>query len=93
MHAYNPGNGGRNVNYGVQAYLNRDTTQSFFNRFGVKLIDPDLTDVSAFAFLRVWGTHLSLVCWKGENLPYPFRLSTSKLTNMIYCHSILTCYS
>lgn len=61
VHAYNPGNGGRNVNYGVQAYLNRDTTQSFFNRFGVKLIDPDLTDVSVFASLRVCHSQASVV--------------------------------
>ncbi|CAN8096594.1 unnamed protein product [Discula destructiva] len=44
VHAWNPGNGGRNVNYGVQAYLNRDTTRAFFERFGVGLINPDLTD-------------------------------------------------
>lgn len=53
VHAYNPGNGGRNVNYGVQAYLNRDTTQAFFDRFGVKLIDPDLTDVGTCVLFYV----------------------------------------
>lgn len=42
MHAYYPG--GRPVNYGVQAYLNRDTTAAFFDRFGPGLIDPDLSN-------------------------------------------------
>lgn len=72
MHAYNPGNGGRNVNYGVQAYLNRDTTQSFFNRFGVKLIDPDLTDVSPLPRLLCYvsgSPELFIVGGERENIP------------------------
>jgi hypothetical protein len=32
------------VNYGVQAYLNRQTTADFFKRFDLDLINPDLTD-------------------------------------------------
>lgn len=32
------------MNYGVQAYLNRQTTADFFKRFDVDLINPDLTD-------------------------------------------------
>lgn len=43
VHAYSSGDG-RPVNYGVQAYLNRQTTSDFFKRFDVDLIDPDLTD-------------------------------------------------
>ncbi|KAM0347656.1 hypothetical protein ACHAPU_004669 [Fusarium lateritium] len=40
VHAYTGGE--RPINYGVQAYLNRDTTAAFFKRFNVGLIDPDL---------------------------------------------------
>ncbi|GAB0137130.1 hypothetical protein EsDP_00005411 [Epichloe bromicola] len=43
-HAYQPPGGGRPVNFGVQAYLNRPTTQAFFKRFKVDLVDPELTD-------------------------------------------------
>ncbi|QUC17487.1 uncharacterized protein UV8b_01728 [Ustilaginoidea virens] len=41
VHAYQPPGGGRPVNYGVQAYLNRPTTRAFFKRFNVGLVDPD----------------------------------------------------
>ncbi|RGP64225.1 amine oxidase [Fusarium sporotrichioides] len=42
VHAYHPNGGGRPINYGVQAYLSRETTKAFFKRFNVGLIDPDL---------------------------------------------------
>ncbi|KAM0424504.1 hypothetical protein ACHAPT_010218 [Fusarium lateritium] len=41
-HAYQPPNSQRAINYGVQAYLNREATAAFFNRFGVGLVDPEL---------------------------------------------------
>lgn len=44
VHAYHPPDGSQPVNYGVQAYLNRENTQAFFERFGVALVDPDLGD-------------------------------------------------
>ncbi|QPG99963.1 hypothetical protein C2857_003008 [Epichloe festucae Fl1] len=44
VHAFQPPGGGRPINYGVQAYLNRPTTKAFFKRFNVGLVDPDLTD-------------------------------------------------
>ncbi|KAG8166751.1 hypothetical protein KVR01_002440 [Diaporthe batatas] len=43
VHTYSSGND-RPVNYGVQAYLNRQTTADFFKRFDMDLINPDLTD-------------------------------------------------
>ncbi|KAM5353579.1 hypothetical protein ACJ41O_000229 [Fusarium nematophilum] len=44
VHAYQPPGGGPPINYGVQAYLNRDATAAFFERFNVSLIDPPVTD-------------------------------------------------
>ncbi|CAF3652357.1 hypothetical protein SNK03_007547 [Fusarium graminearum] len=41
VHAYQPEGGDRPINYGVQAYLNREKTRAFFKRFDVGLIDPD----------------------------------------------------
>ncbi|KAK2603653.1 hypothetical protein QQS21_004126 [Conoideocrella luteorostrata] len=41
VHAYYPTKG-HPVNYGVQAYLNRETTKAFFKRFNLNLIEPDL---------------------------------------------------
>lgn len=43
VHAYYE-TGERPVNYGVQAYLDRQTTVDFFERFGVSLVTPDLLD-------------------------------------------------
>ncbi|KAF4965421.1 hypothetical protein FSARC_6772 [Fusarium sarcochroum] len=47
VHSYKPGKNQRPINYGVQAYLNRKTTASFFKRFNVGLIDPEVADAAA----------------------------------------------
>lgn len=41
----------------MQAYLDRDTTKAFFNRFGPKLVSPDL------------GSYLDLIL-KTENVDF-----------------------
>ncbi|KAH7175219.1 hypothetical protein EDB81DRAFT_673390 [Dactylonectria macrodidyma] len=51
VHAYKPGPNERPINYGVQAYLNRNTTASFFERFNVSLIDPEISDYIELLFL------------------------------------------
>lgn len=50
VHAYQPADGGDPVNYGVQAYLNRNVTAAFFERFGVDLVDPDLAAYASLLF-------------------------------------------
>ncbi|KAG5818459.1 hypothetical protein H9Q74_010062 [Fusarium xylarioides] len=42
VHAYKPSGSKTPINYGVQAYLNRNTTKAFFKRFNVRLVSPNL---------------------------------------------------
>lgn len=49
------------MNYGVQAYLNRNTTRAFFERFGVNLINPDLGDVSDFATSKTISSEIAKI--------------------------------
>ncbi|RFN54007.1 amine oxidase protein [Fusarium flagelliforme] len=50
VHAYKPSANDRPINYGVQAYLNREATKKFFKRFDVGLIDPDLESGASLLF-------------------------------------------
>lgn len=50
VHAYKPSANDRPINYGVQAYLNREVTKAFFKRFDVGLIDPDLESGASLLF-------------------------------------------
>ncbi|KAF5645818.1 amine oxidase [Fusarium tjaetaba] len=42
VHAYKPKGSSTPINYGVQAYLDRNTTKAFFKRFNVGLVSPNL---------------------------------------------------